>query len=219
MAERLNGVARLADLGRQLLHRRNRLTDHRRALFRALSGLAGLRRGICCVTRDLLGGRAQLVDGSGNAVGAAGLFIGAGHVGIGGVHHLPRNVVQRAAGVGNLTDRFVNALYKTVEGTRQPAEFVLAGHRQTAGKIALSFRDVIQRRTQRYQRLKQVVHQHPQQRDDANQRDQHRRERGIAEVSQAGERLVSVNRQANIPVRTGQPLHRHKGQQSRLAIQ
>ena len=127
--------------------------------------------------------------------------------------------MQRAAGTGHLTDRLVNPLYKAVEGTRQPAEFVLTGHRQAAGKVALSFRDVIQRSPQRYQRLKQVAHQHPQQDDDADQRDQHCGERGIAELRQTGERLVSVNRQANIPVRTRQPLYRHKGEQSRLTIQ
>ena len=64
-----------ADLLRKLRHRLNGLLHHFTTIVSLFAGTTGVLGRIRGVTRDFLGGSAQLVDGCGHAVGTRALFV------------------------------------------------------------------------------------------------------------------------------------------------
>ena len=110
-------------------------------------GTAGLRRGVCGITSNLLRSCAQLIDCRCHAIGSRRLLIRTRHIRVGGIKYSQRHIIQLTTGLSDLTDRFVNTLYKLIESHSQTAKLVAAMNRQPLGQIAFPFSNIIQRVT------------------------------------------------------------------------
>ena len=112
----------------------------------------------------------------------------------------------------------MNALDEAVESIAQGAEFIIVLDGQAAGQVAFTVGNVLHGAGHQVQRLQQDADQHAEQGDDDHHRDDRGDHRRGAELTEHGERLVLVHRNAQVPVHRWQALDRCERHDIGLAI-
>ncbi|MNO72501.1 hypothetical protein D3C76_634510 [compost metagenome] len=216
--ERLDVAARVADLGRQLVHGRNGFIHNLLTLFGQRARIARMLRGEGGVLGDFLGGGTELVDRRSHTTGARGLLVGVEHRRVGGGDNAQGHFVDLARGRRHFADRGVDAFDETVERQPQCAEFVMAMDGQAFGQVAFAFGDVVHGAAHGQQRLHQEADQHAQQRDDDHHCNHHGNDRRGAEFAQHRERGVLVQHQCHVPVCRRHPVDMGEGDELAFAV-